>query len=445
MSAALGAQGAAPSLIGRSLRAPPHSMQAEQALLGALLANNRAYDRVADFLRPEHFADELHGHVFRAIARRIEAGQLADVVTLRVEFENTGLFDQAPDGIGYLAQLLGAMVGIINAGEYGRLIHDAWSRRCIIDACEEAVNLSFGGNGPAAEIVEHLDGALSGIAQGGDASALLDSHRVSDQVVEGFVAAIKRRGALAGVASGYAALDRKTGGFNPGDLIILGARPSMGKTALANGIAVRAAAAGHRVLFVSAEMMASGVMARAVAALSGLPLAAVLRGGRIEPGTNRFRPFEETGLEMGQVVNAARNLSALPLRWDEAPRASVAAIRAKARRMARAKDGGLDLILVDYLGRCTASPEARRQGRVAEVSEMVRDFKSLAKELRVPVVLASQLSRAATAREDPRPLLSDLRDSGEIEQEADVVMFLHREHYYLERARPTQKGRARSR
>lgn len=441
----LPAVGLGEGLIGLSQRLPPQSQDAERALLGALLANNAAFDRVSDHLQAEHFVDPLHGAVFAAIRRRVEAGQVADVVSLRPEFENHALMQVAPGGIGYLAQLLSAMVGIINAGEYGRMIRDAWARRCIIDACEDAVNRAFqmdGFSGDAAEIIDGLDGGLSAIAQGQDAAALLRSDRVAESVVEQFTGAIDRRGALPGVPSGFRALDNKLGGMRPGRLYLLGARPSMGKTALGNAIAARAAGSGFRVLFVSAEMGAADVMSRTIAALAKLPLPALARGGGLVPGTNDFRPFERGGAEETAVVNAALRASALPLRWDEAPGATVSAIRARARRVAREKGGGLDLMVVDYLGRCRGSDAVRRAGnRVAEVSEMVRDFKSLSVELGIPVLLLSQLSRAGTVREDPRPQLSDLRDSGEIEQEADVVMFLHREHYYLERARPVRGKR----
>lgn len=438
---AVGADG----LVGITQRLPPQSSEAEQALLGALLSNNAAFDRVGDLVEAAHFADPLHGAVFAAIRRRVEAGQVADVVSLRPEFEHHALMAAAPGGVGYLAGLLGAMVGIINAREYARVIRDCWARRCIIDACSEAVNRAFhmdGFGGDAAEVIDGLDGTLSAIAQGQGAGALLGSHQVAESVVERFTGAIDRRGKLPGVPTGYLALDRKLGGMRPKRLYLLGARPSMGKTALGNAISARAAAAGFRVLFVSAEMGADDVMSRTIAALAKLPLPALSSGGALEPGTNRFRPFDRGGAEETQVVNAALRAGALPLRWDEAPGATVSAIRARARRMAREKGGGLDLLVVDYLGRCRGSDAVRRAGnRVAEVSEMVRDFKSLAVELNIPVLLLSQLSRASTVREDPRPQLSDLRDSGEIEQEADVVMFLHREHYYLERSRPVQGKR----
>jgi replicative DNA helicase len=432
-------------LLGLAARLPPQSAAAERALLGALLANNSAFDRVADLVEADHFADPLHGAVFAAIRRRIELGQVADVVSLRAEFEHHGLMAEAPGGVGYLAELLGSMVGIINAREYARLIRDCWARRCVIDACSEAVNRAFhmdGFGGDAAEVIDDLDGTLSAIAQGQGAGALLGSDKVAESVVDQFFGAIARRGKLPGVPTGYPALDRKLGGLRPKRLYVLAARPSMGKTALGNAIAARAAASGFRTLFVSAEMGADDVMSRTIAALARLPLPALSSGGALEPGTNRFRPFDSDGPEVALVGNAARRAGMLPLRWDEAPGATVSAIRARARRMAREKGGGLDLLVVDYLGRCKGSAAVRRSGnRVAEVSEMVRDFKSLAVELKIPVLLLSQLSRESTKREDPRPQLSDLRDSGEIEQEADVVMFLHREHYYLERARPVQGKR----
>jgi len=431
------ASGRGEDLIGLSQRLPPQNLEAEQALLGGLLANNRAYDQVVEFLQPEHFADPCNGAVYSAIARRIEAGGLADVVSLRAEFENTGTLDAA-GGPAYLARLLSAMVSPRTVGPYGRLVRDAWARRCTIDACEEAVNEAFAGT-DAGEVVHALDARLAEIAQGQDTAALLPSAKVAEMVVERFTQAIQRKGKLAGVSTGYRALDRKLGGMRAGQLIVVGARPSMGKTAFATSVAVRAAATGARTLFVSAEMGADDVFMRAVAAVSGLPLPSLNSGGGIEAGTNRFQPFQAGGEEEERAATAAMRLGRLPIRWDEAPQATVSAIRARARRLARAKDGGLDLIVVDYLGRCRGSPEVRRNGnRLAEVSEMVRDFKSLAVELRVPVLLLSQLSRAGGQRESWRPVLSDLRDSGEIEQEADVVMFLHREHYYLERAKPAK-------
>lgn len=427
MSALLGITGS---------RLPPASLEAEQALLGALLANNKAYDRVAEFLRPEHFADAAHGLVFTAIARRVDAGRLADAVTLRQEFDASGELADVGGG-AYIAQLLGAMVGIVNAGEYGKLVHDMWQRRQILEACEEAVRAAYGeGDADAAAIADRLDGALLALRDGGS-QRLKTMEEVARETVAAVSAAARRGGGISGVTWGYRGLDRMTGGLHPGQLIVLGARPSMGKTALAAGIATRAAAAGARVLFVSAEMLARGVVDRVVSAVSGVPLDAMQRGA-MEDAEGRFVSFKADGPQMRDIAAAARRVGQLPMLWDDAPSIPLPAIRARARGMRR--KGGLNLIVVDYLGMLAASSAAQRQNRVYEIMELTRGLKALAKELEVPVLLLSQLSRAVEGREEQTPKLSDLRDSGTIEQDADVVGFIHREHYYLSRNQPTRKG-----
>jgi replicative DNA helicase len=211
----------------------------------------------------------------------------------------------------------------------------------------------------------------------------------------------------------------------------------MGKTALAAGIAARAAAAGARVLFVSAEMLARGVVDRVVAAVSGTPLDAMQRGA-IADDEGRFHPFAADGPDMRAIGAAARRVGQLPILWDDAPSIPLPAIRARARGMRRR--GGLHLVVVDYLGMLAASSTAQRQNRVYEIMELTRGLKSLAKELEVPVLLLSQLNRGVEGREEKMPGLSDLRDSGTIEQDADVVGFIHRDHYYLTRNPPTRKG-----
>jgi replicative DNA helicase len=417
-------------------RLPPASLEAEQALLGALLANNKAYDRVAEFLRPDHFADAIHGRIFAAIARRVEAGRLADGVTLRQEFEASGELAEV-GGAAYIAQLLGAMVGIINAGEYGRVVLDMYQRRQILDACEEAVNASYGeGEMDAPAIADRLDGALLALREGGS-HRLKTMEEVARESVANVAAAAARGGGVSGITWGYRPLDRMTGGLHPGQLIVIGARPSMGKTALAVGVAARAAAEGARVLFVSAEMLARGVADRVVAAVSGVPLDSMLRGGSFN-SEGGFQSFAPDGWEMRAIGDAARRVSRLPILWDDAPSIPLPAIRARARGMRR--KGGLDLIVVDYLGMLAPSVAAKRQNRVYEVSELASGLKALAKELELPVLLLSQLNRGVEGREEKMPGLSDLRDSGSIEQDADVVGFIHRPHYYLSRSIPTRKG-----
>ena len=422
-------------------RNPPANLEAEQALLGALLANNKAYDKVGEFLRPEHFADAAHGMIFGAIQRRCEAGQLADAVTIRAEFEQNGLLDDA-GGAGYLGKLLLAMTGIINAGEYGRVIEDCWLRRQLIEVGESIVNRAYGAEPDvmAREQVERADTDLLALTEARAPDGLRDGLTVADSLLRGMMDAVARRGALPGVTFGFRGLDRMTGGMRPGQFILLGARPSMGKTSLALKMALAAAGAGHRVYFVSAEMTAEGVMSRAVAAEAQLPLSVITSGGFEDCDAPRgWRPLEIGAPELDRAGEAGRRVGSLPIVWDDGAK-TVASIRARARRLQR-QPGGLGLIVVDYLSRINASGLAARQANaaMAAVTEISGAFKDLAMQLRVPVLLLSQLNRGTETREDKTPQLSDLRDSGALEQDADVVLFLHRAHYYLARSQPKRR------
>ncbi len=232
-------------LLGLSQRLPPSNMQAEQALLGALLANNRAYERVSEFLAPDHFADPIHGRIFQAIARRIEAGQLADAVTLKAEFEHSGVLEEV-GGTAYLAQLLTAMVGIINAGEYGRAVHDTWLRRQLIDIGETVVNNAFGADAEldGAQQIEAAEHSLFQLAtDGAVAGGFVTLERALIEAIHGAERAFKRAGHVSGLTTGLHDLDAKMGGLHPSDLVILAGRPGMGKTSLATKVAVSAAKA----------------------------------------------------------------------------------------------------------------------------------------------------------------------------------------------------------
>jgi len=416
-----------------TLRHPPHNTLAEQSLLGALLANNRAYERVSDFLQPEHFAHPAHGAIFAAIQRRVEAGQVADAVTLRGEL--TGALGEL-GGIGYLAQLLTATVGVINAGEYGRVVLDCWQRRQLIDLGEVIVNRAHGDEpdlAPEAQI-EEAEAALSALAEGGgQAAPLIPAGAAAQVAVEHMMRARSSRGGLLGVDTGLRGVNRMTKGFREQQLILLGARPSMGKTALGATVAYNVARTGKRVRFVSAEMSAADVTARMIAAEADVPLVEVLSGHQDGPGG--LEPIPQNKID--RIVAAQATVAALPIEFEEISSPSVAYIRSRARRMKRQR--GLDLIVVDYLGLLRPSDIAARQSRNEAVSEISRGLKAMAKELKVPVVALSQLSRENEKREGKRPQLSDLRDSGSLEQDADVVMFLHREHYYLAKNPPTRK------
>src|SRR3954471_23089028 len=289
-------------LLGLSQRVPPSNLQAEQALLGALLANNKAYERVSEYLAPEHFADPVHGRIYRAIQRRVEAGQLADVVTLRPEFEHSGLLDEV-GGAAYLAQLLSAMIGIINAGEYGRMVHDSWLRRQLVDVGEEVVNRAFGAE-PELDAKQQLEAAeqrLFDLAKdGGSEGGFVTFERALTDAVLAAERAFSTPGGVSGLSSGLRDLDAKTGGLHGSDLLILAGRPAMGKTALATKIAFGAAQALVR----EAQEKGEGVQPRGTVAIFSLEMsadqlatrllseAARISGDRIRRGDISQRDFD---------------------------------------------------------------------------------------------------------------------------------------------------------
>jgi replicative DNA helicase len=424
-------------------RTPPHNNEAEQALLGAILVNNAAYHRVAEFLAPEYFADAVHGRIFQAAGKLIERGQVANPVTLKNLFDQDGALAEI-GGAAYLARLAASVVTIINAEDYGRTIHDLYLRRQLITIGEDVVNDAYRHDldRPAEQQIEQAEQHLFELAESGQMeggfqpfhAALADAIVVAE-------AAFKRSGRVTGVATGFIDLDEKLGGLHPSDLIILAARPSMGKTSLATNIAFNAARNyrtgkaedgrtvtedGAVVGFFSLEMSAEQLATRILAEESGVPSDRIRRG---DVGNEDFEKF----------VQASRELAEMPLYIDDTPALTIAALRTRARRLKRQK--GLDLVIVDYLQLMQGSRDGRgAENRVQEISEITRGLKSVAKELNVPVIALSQLSRAVENREDKRPMLADLRESGSIEQDADVVMFIFREEYYLGRAEPMRRS-----
>jgi replicative DNA helicase len=428
-------------LLGLSQRLPPSNLQAEQALLGALLANNKAYERVSEFLAPEHFADPIHGRIFAAIARRCEAFQLADAVTLKAEFEHSGVLDEV-GGTAYLAQLLSAMVGIINAGEYGRAIHDAWLRRQLIDIGETVVNNAFGADPEldGAGQVETAEQALFDLAaRGGGESAMMPFERALAQAVDAAERAFHRAGHVSGLSTGLRDLDKKTGGLHPSDLVVLAGRPGMGKTALATKIAYGAA----RALLEEARRTDPSAAAKATVVMFSLEMSAEQLATRLlaeesRISADRIRRGDIGQKEFDRFVQVGRELGGLPFFIDDTPALTVSALRTRCRRLKRKP--GLALVVVDYLQLMRPAAGARPENRVLEISHITQGLKAIAKELAVPVLALSQLSRAVEGREDKRPLLSDLRESGSIEQDADVVMFVYRDEYYLQQRAPKQMG-----
>ncbi len=425
---------------------PPANSEAEQALLGAILINNAAWGRVAEFLLPEHFANAVHGRIYAAIGKLLERGQIANPVTLKNLFDQDGALSEI-GGAQYLARLAESAVTIVNAEHYGRTIHDLHLRRELITIGQDVVADAFSHDldDPATEQIERaeqklFDLATTGQAEGGfrPFGAALTSAITLAQ------AAFKRDGKTVGVATGFADLDKKLGGLHPSDLVILAGRPSMGKTALATNIAFYAAKShqpardhdgridmtrpaedGAVVGFFSLEMSAEQLATRILAEESGT-------------SSDRIRRGEVRGELFDKFIQASQRLERVPLYIDDTPALSVAALRTRARRLKRQQ--GLGLIVVDYLQLLRPSAGGRAiENRVQEISDITRGLKAVAKELDVPVLALSQLSRAVEQREDKRPMLADLRESGSIEQDADVVMFIFREEYYLSRGEPTRR------
>lgn len=422
-------------LAGLSQRLPPQNLEAEQALLGAVLTNNRAFERVAEYLAAEHFADPVHGRIFDAAMRRITRGQIADAVTLKGDLTNDPLLEEV-GGPAYLAQLVAASVTIINAADYGRAIFDSYLRRQLIDLGEEVVNAAFA---PAAGMdgeqqIEAAEQRLFDLATAGAGEKnFVTFERAATLAVEAANAAFQKTGHVSGVATGLVDLDRKLGGLHPSDLVILAGRPGMGKTSLATCMAVGAARAQladvergaaekpKTVAFFSLEMSAEQLATRVLAEESGI-------------SADRIRRGDIQHAEFDRFYQASVRLQGMPIHIDDSAALSISAMRTRARRLARGP--GLALIVVDYLQLMRPAPGKPPENRVLEVSQITQGLKALAKELNVPVLALAQLSRAVENREDKRPQLSDLRESGTIEQDADVVMFIYRDQYYLEQRRP---------
>lgn len=417
-------------------RLPPQNMEAEQALLGAILHNNNNYERVAEILQPDYFSYTAHQKIFECLGRLIERGQLADPVTLNKYFLNDpDLVDVG--GASYLADLVGASFTVINVKDYAEMIYDMYLRRQLIDIGEETINDSheYSLEATAESVIERTEQKLFNLAtQGQSENAVKRFSTALGTAIEMAENAFKRDSHVVGVTTGLTDMDKMLGGLHPSDLVILAGRPSMGKTALCTNLAFNAALAklegkaqeGGGVLFFSLEMSADQLANRLLAQ------EARISSHKIRQGDIRVEDFQK-------FTEVAMRLSKLDLFIDDTPGVTVSAMRTRARRLKRMHDIGM--IVIDYL-QLIQSPggKNRAENRVQELSEITRSLKALAKELNVPVLALSQLSRAVEQREDKRPQLADLRESGSIEQDADVVMFIYREEYYLSRKQPEENS-----
>ncbi len=415
----------------------PANIEAEQALLGALLYDNAAYERLSDLLQGRHFFEPFHQRLYSAIEEHIRKGQLAEPIVLMERFKRDPAFEDL-GGLRYLADLVDRAPPAANAPEYGRVVYDLALRRDLIRIGGEIAAAASGdGDRSARDHIESAEQQLYTLAETGTTSTgFVDFSDALRGAVTMAAEAYGRDGGLSGISTGLMDLDKQLGGLHPSDLLILAGRPSMGKTALATNIAFNIAKAyawepqpdgsrktvnGGIVAFFSLEMSAEQLSMRILADASGV-------------SSDRLRKGEIDASEFGRVRDAAIEIQEAPLYIDATGGLSISKLAARARRLKR--QHGLDLVVVDYLQLVTAGEGTRSEGRVQEVSQITMGLKSLAKELGVPVIALSQLSRQVEQREDKRPQLSDLRESGSIEQDADAVMFVYRESYYLSRTEP---------
>lgn len=398
-----------------TFRQPPHNFEAEKALLGAMMANKSIYPRVVEIVKEEYFADPVHGRIFAEIARRLDAGQSADAVSLRPFFSGDAFKDSG--GARYLAELAGSMVSLFNAADYARQIRDLHLKRQIIDVGQNVVARAYlDGDGDEAETqIADASTQLAALAEGNIGNRQLTPEEQIGATMAELDAAM--RGQAQYRKSGLVDYDRMIGGFKPGKLYVIAARPGMGKSALAVALADH----GGNSWVYSGEMTANEWHQRRLATQSRIP-------------ANQISDAHLNDGEVLRVVEAAGRLDRTV--WiDDQPRLDMPTIGRRAKRFGE-KNGSLGLVVIDHLGKVRAdNPRASRYEQIGQISG---DSKNLAKELNAPVVLLCQLSRAVEQREDKRPQLSDLRDSGNIEEDADVVTFLYRHAYYLERGAPQQ-------
>ncbi|TFU01315.1 replicative DNA helicase [Polymorphobacter arshaanensis] len=410
----------------------PHNIEAEAALLGAMMIDNRLVEDVQLKLRPEHFHEPLHGRIYDAIVRLVVRNMVANPVTLKP------LFDADPamleiGGTGYLAELTSQSAALIAAKDFASQIYDLALLRELISVGRNMATSAFdtGSDIPPLTQIENAELALYNVAEQGEVAGSVKTFRQATTEAIGMAErAMKSGGHLSGYTTGLDGLNAKIGGLHKSDLVILAGRPAMGKTALATNIAFAAAqrfmrdkadgiaeadSSGTGVAFFSLEMSADQLATRVLAEQSGVNSES-LRMGKISQS------------EFNSLARAAGALSELPFYIDDTPALTIAALRTRARRMKRQK--GIGLIVVDYLQLLQGSARASNENRVQEISEITRGLKTLAKELQIPVLALSQLSRAVENREDKRPQLADLRESGTIEQDADIVLFVYREEYY---------------
>ena len=413
------------NIIQNDLKELPNNIESEQSVIGSILLNNEIFDEINLLITSKNFYDPMHQKIFAAIEKLIYSGMLANPITLKNYFENEKDELNVPD---YLVKITKFSTSSRQAIEYSKLIYDLYVKRELIKISENIIHTAklndLDNDGKS--IIENFEKSLFDLAEKGSfSSSLVKFDEAMKMTIEMASSAYKNEEGIVGVPTGLTDLDYRLGGLHKSDLLIIAGRPSMGKTALATNIAFNAAKKiqndGRKstIAFFSLEMSSEQLSTRILAEQS-----------RIK--SNDIRTGKISEEQFDKFIETSKNISELPLYVDETPAISIAALSNRARRIKRLY--GLDMVVVDYIQLMKASNF--REGRVQEISEITQGLKALAKELSVPVLALSQLSRAVEHRDDKKPQLSDLRESGSIEQDADVVMFVYREAYYLQGKEP---------
>ena len=413
------------NIIQNDLKELPNNIESEQSVIGSILLNNEIFDEINLLITSKNFYDPMHQKIFMAIEKLIYSGMLANPITLKNYFENEKDELNVPN---YLVKITKFSTSSRQAIEYSKLIYDLYVKRELIKISENIIDTAklndLDNDGKS--IIENFEKSLFDLAEKGSfSSSLVKFDEAMKMTIEMASSAYKNEEGIVGVPTGLTDLDYRLGGLHKSDLLIIAGRPSMGKTALATNIAFNAAKKiqndGRKstIAFFSLEMSSEQLSTRILAEQS-----------RIK--SNDIRTGKISEEQFDKFIETSKNISELPLYIDETPAISIAALSNRARRIKRLY--GLDMVVVDYIQLMKASNF--REGRVQEISEITQGLKALAKELSVPVLALSQLSRAVEHRDDKKPQLSDLRESGSIEQDADVVMFVYREAYYLQGKEP---------
>ena len=417
-------------------REAPNNIEAEQALLGAILVNNDAYYRVSDFLKPPHLYEPLHRKIFEVAGDIIRMGKTANPVTIKT-------FLPADDKVGdmtvaqYLARLASEAVSIINAEDYGRAIYDLALRRALITIGEDVVNIAYDAplDMPPQAQIEDTERRLFELAENGRYDGGFQSFNDAVALAIDMAAVAKERdGGLSGISTGIHSLDGKMGGLQRSDLIVLAGRPGMGKTSLATNIAYNIAAAYEGEVQADGSFKAKqgGVVGFYSLEMSSEQLATRIISEQTEVSSSKIRRGDINDADFEKLVACSMMMQKVPLYIDQTGGISIAQLSARARRLKRQR--GLDCLVVDYIQLMTGA--GKGDNRVQEITQITTGLKALGKELNVPIIALSQLSRQVESRDDKRPQLSDLRESGSIEQDADVVLFVFREEYYVKNLEP---------